>query len=122
MERGDVLLEAHKIINGERQDTYGNPEDCFELIADYWTIYLLSTHSFKSDLTPKDVALMMTLFKIARIVGSSDRDSFRDAAGYLGLAEDMCEKNRCKCIDPEKINGHTLTSTDEKNENQPKVK
>ena len=84
------MLEAHKIINGERQNTYGDPEDSFELIAQYWSTYL------DDDISAKDVAMMMVLFKIARIAGSSDEDSFRDAAGYLGIANDMSEPPEVK--------------------------
>lgn len=36
-ERGTVLDEAKIIINGERQDQYGNPEDNFALIARLWS-------------------------------------------------------------------------------------
>ena len=36
-ERGTVLDEAKIIINGERQDQYGDPEDNFALIARLWS-------------------------------------------------------------------------------------
>lgn len=91
MKRGNILLEAHKIINGERQDTYGKPEDSFQIIADYWTTYL-GMMEMPITLTPKDVAIMMALFKIARIAGSNDADSFRDCAGYLGLGHDLSKE------------------------------
>ena len=85
--RGAVLDEAKRVINGERQDQYGNPEDNFRLIAEMWSIYL------KRGITPKDVALMMHLLKVARIVSGTDkRDSYIDACGYLALAADMAEK------------------------------
>ena len=38
--RGHILQKAHEIINGERQDSYGNPEDSFRLIGEYWSNYL----------------------------------------------------------------------------------
>ena len=88
MTRGNVLTEALTIINGERQDAYGNPEDNFRLIADLWNAYLHA--SMSDDISPKDVAMMMSLLKIAREVnGAGKRDNLVDAAGYIGLAGDM---------------------------------
>lgn len=93
-DRGQILLDALHVINGERQDKYGNPEDSFAVIADYWTAYL--DHHYRSNLTvtAQDVAIMMALLKIARITtGTATKDSYIDAAGYIGLAADMEAKN-----------------------------
>ena len=97
--RGEVLAEALRTINGERQDVYGSPEDSFALIARYWQTYLesrpgLSTFmGAKPDhadpLRAEDVAMMMTLFKIAREANQHKRDNLVDAAGYLGIYADM---------------------------------
>ena len=83
MERGTVLDKAKEVINGERQDVYGAPEDSFQVIADFWSTYLCMK------LTSKDIALMMTLFKIAREQHQHKEDNLVDAAGYLGIAGDM---------------------------------
>jgi len=104
--RGQILQEALETINGKRQDQYGDPEDSFELIADYWDVYitekidqLMKSGSslegiinFDFILTPKDVAMMMALLKIARESHQHKRDNLRDAAGYLGIAGDMEEE------------------------------
>lgn len=97
--RGEVLGEAMSIINGARQDAYGKPEDNFATIAEFWTTYLKASRKrlppdapvlFHFWISPKDVAIMMTLLKIARIAtGTQTRDSFVDAAGYIGIAADM---------------------------------
>jgi len=88
--RGKMLKIAIKTINGERQDTYGDPEDSFEIIANYWTTYLESVWHEDVFLKKQDVAMMMTLLKIARISGQEySQDNFVDAAGYLGIADDM---------------------------------
>ena len=81
--RGSVLIEAHKVINGERLDTHGKPEDSFLRISRYWSAYL------ERMVTPKDVAMLMTLFKIAREQTKPKRDDYRDAAGYIGIAADF---------------------------------
>lgn len=76
--RGWVLDEARNAVLGERQDAHGNPEDTFDLIAKYWGVHLDTT------ITPGDVAIMMTLLKLARLRGNPDHlDSAVDAAGYM---------------------------------------
>ena len=93
------LLEAHKIINGDRQQSYGNPEDTHQVIADLWNGYLQGLAYVYGDefcfphLTNADVAYMMVLFKIARqINGAGKRDNAIDGCGYLALAWDMYEE------------------------------
>lgn len=38
--RETILSEVKKIICDDRNEQYGEPEDSFEKIADYWTTYL----------------------------------------------------------------------------------
>ena len=91
--RGDVLLKAHKVINGERQDTYGTPEDSFRMIADQWRWYLKRQYDTDIVLKAYDVAMMMVLFKICRMFGQEySEDNYVDACGYLALAGDMYEQ------------------------------
>jgi len=88
-ERGQCLDKAKVIINGERQTAYGNPEDSFGIIAEYWETYLGSI-GFSVKLRKSDVTLMMSLFKHARMSGQKyTEDNFVDAAGYLGLSADF---------------------------------
>jgi len=84
--RGDILNDALKIINGERQDQYGNPEDSFTKIAALWSEWLCV------ELSKKDVAMMMVLLKIARERNQYKRDNILDAAGYLGIYADCQAK------------------------------
>ena len=70
MTREEILKEALQCVNGEREQQYGSPEDCFMVIAELWTVYL--EHKCVEDngvvlLHPEDVAAMMALLKIARI-------------------------------------------------------
>lgn len=86
--RGECLNKALKVINGERLDMYGSPENNFELIADLWDLYL--GNRLDDVLSPHDVAVMMALFKIGRIAtGVGSEDSYVDAAGYIALACDL---------------------------------
>lgn len=87
MERGKVLDKAKEIINGARQDQYGRPEDSFSAIANFWNAYL---KNIKGDLNSFDVAMMMALMKVARMLRSAGyEDSAIDACGYIALANDM---------------------------------
>lgn len=85
VKRGTAAIEALRVINGARQNTYGNPEDSFLDISNLWSAY--SEVGFNSI----DVAIMMALLKIARMKnhGVEHRDNFVDAIGYLALAADM---------------------------------
>lgn len=75
--RASVLNEANKIVNGERANTYGGPENSFKTIAALWTAYSGVQHS------PADVAVYLALLKVARLKNSpSHRDSWVDLAGY----------------------------------------
>ena len=40
MTREEILKEALKCVNGEREQQYGSPEDSFMAIAELWTVYL----------------------------------------------------------------------------------
>lgn len=99
-ERGKVLKEAFGIINGERQDDYGNPEDSFRIIAEYWSTYLsnsqvctITVNDVDVELEPINVSDMMVLFKQARKLGQKPCiDNYRDAAGYEGIGGDIVAK------------------------------
>jgi hypothetical protein len=84
--RGKILLKALDVINGERQDQYGDPEQSFTEIAKYWSTYL------KREISASDVAMMMVLFKIARESHCLKEDNIVDAAGYLGLYSEICSQ------------------------------
>lgn len=90
--RGKILTEAMEIINGARQDSYGRPEDAFQTIAHYWNNYLTKFEGSVMDIKPKDVALLMVLFKIARAQHKGyNKDDYIDCCGYMALAHDLAE-------------------------------
>ncbi|QGJ89755.1 hypothetical protein SEA_SUPERCHUNK_55 [Mycobacterium phage Superchunk] len=83
-----ILEEAQRLIDGDRQSTYGKAIDSFERIAGLWSAYL---HPIEP-LTAMDVANLMSLLKISRAksaLGTPEvihRDSYVDLAGYAALA------------------------------------
>lgn len=86
MTREEILKEALKCVNGEREQQYGSPEDSFEVIADLWMVYLENKVVRDTSLVvlnPEDVAAMMALLKLARIcTGKYKGDNWVDLAGY----------------------------------------
>lgn len=84
MNRKQCLEEAIKCVCQDREDQYGDPENNFELIADFWTRYI------GWGITAEDVAMMMALLKIARIkTGKHKDDNYVDLAGYAACACDL---------------------------------
>lgn len=84
--RKSILAQAERCVCGDREQDYGSPEDNFKTIARFWTDYL-SAKEDALDIQPHDVANMMALMKIARIVtGRFKEDSYVDACGYLACA------------------------------------
>lgn len=89
MTRREILAEAEKCVNGERQEQYGTPEDNFRTIAEFWQIYL-SKKPQPVTIDAHDVAVMMALLKIGRIAtGTFKADSYVDACGYLACAGEI---------------------------------
>ena len=86
MTRKDILSAAEECVCTSRQAEYGPVEDNFALIGDFWSIYMGGDVEF----TAQDVAIMMSLLKIARIAtGQPKADNFVDLAGYAACAGEI---------------------------------
>lgn len=95
--RADVLREAEKIVCNDRNKQYGEPEDNFETIASLWNPYLSAQLGQDVHLDGADVGMLMTLFKVGRIMsGQAKRDNFVDAAGYIACAAGIALKEEQK--------------------------
>ncbi|MCM1508379.1 MAG: DUF6378 domain-containing protein [Ruminococcus flavefaciens] len=98
MNRAEILDEAKKCVCGQREQDYGTPEDNFATIGLLWSVYLRAAHPELTKvfpingITPKDVAVMMALLKVARIAAGSSPDSFVDLAGYAACAGEIVAK------------------------------
>lgn len=86
MTRGQLLCEAQSIVDGERNQAYGEPEDNFDVIARLWGAYKGIQFS------PVDVAVMMILLKTARIRTGGTEDCFIDIAGYAACGGEIWSK------------------------------
>ena len=101
MTREEILRAAQKCVCGDRDKDYGSPEKSFEAIAGLWNDYLCSAGVIKTSetlkellsqrvITAKDVAVMMVLFKCARIAtGHGKDDNWIDIAGYAACGGEV---------------------------------
>lgn len=91
--RAEILDAAKKIVTGDREKQYGSPEDNFAVIARFWEVYLNQRCVDAMSgfvLNPDDVAMLMALLKVARIMtGTFKGDSYIDACGYLACAAEI---------------------------------
>ena len=84
MNRSDILDTAKQYINVDRADTHGDAESNFELIAVYWSAHL------DAGIGPEDVAIMLTLMKLARAKANPGHaDNWVDGCGYLALGGEI---------------------------------
>lgn len=95
--RKDILESADKCVNGDRDESYGSPENSFFTIAQFWNTYLTSRggnyESFMA-IDEKDVAAMLSLLKIARIAGGKYKtDNWVDLAGYAACGGEIESKH-----------------------------
>lgn len=100
MTRLDTLKAAAECVCGSREEDYGSPEDNFAVIAALWTAYT------GADVTPKDVAMMMALLKIARAKSGSKPDTYIDLAGYAACGAEISAR------EPKKTAKCTASTTD----------
>ena len=84
-----ILREAARIVCGDRNAQYGEPEDSFRAIAEFWETYVREkcvTPGEDVCIRSEDVAMMMVLLKVARTFGGTKADTYIDIAGYAACA------------------------------------
>lgn len=84
MTRAQILDTAKEYVTRDRAAEHGDAERNFETIAAYW-----STHLGVS-VAAHDVAVMMTMLKLARIKSNpANEDNWTDGAGYLACGGEI---------------------------------
>jgi hypothetical protein len=78
----EILQEAYKIVNQDRQNTYGHPKD------DYTKVINIFQTLTGKELTINDAILFMVSVKLARLRTNLDQghlhhDTLLDTIGYL---------------------------------------
>lgn len=82
-----TILDRAKEATEGRMQEYGPPLWHFEAVAKLWGALL------NIELKPRDIALMMILFKVAREVQAPTFDNKADIAGYARTIE-MLEEHQ----------------------------
>ena len=78
----EILLEAHRLVNGPRQKDYGHPADDYQKVSDiFYSITGI-------DLSVPEAILFMVSVKLARLRTNLENDTIHhdslvDALGYL---------------------------------------
>lgn len=84
MNRSDILDAAKQYVTVDRAATHGDAESNFGLISSYWSAHL------DVNVTAHDVAVMMALFKLARMKSNPAHiDSAQDLCGYGAIAGEL---------------------------------
>ena len=83
--RKNVFDTLEKVSKERHDGSYGPAEESFQRIAILWESYW-ECKGLKVKHTPTDVALLMTLFKIAREIYKPDFENVLDGTNYLCFA------------------------------------
>lgn len=96
MKSGEMLEKAVQIVGGERAKDYGDKLQNHQRIANLWNEWLRETRKTENMVSegniihPYDVAMMMLLVKVARLMHSpGHQDSHIDIAGYASILEEI---------------------------------
>lgn len=90
--RARVLDEAKRITATDRNSAYGEPEDNFQRIADFWNVWLQDKLKADVKLSPSDTAALMILVKMAREMNAPTEDNKVDGAGYFACWAEVDSK------------------------------
>lgn len=98
MNRAAILDRARECVMVDRAATHGDAERSFGRIAAYWSAHL------DHPVSATDVAVMMTMLKLARIATSPEHmDHWVDGAGYLACGGEIAatpkKRVRVDCTD-----------------------
>lgn len=92
MKRSDILDTAKVYVTNDRAATHGEAENNFAQIAAAWNWWMNSR--LTAPITAYDVAMMMTLFKMARAKGNpTNTENPIDGCGYLSIAGEIASQD-----------------------------
>jgi len=95
----EILQTTLDLVTGNRQKQNGDKDENHENIARLWTAYLQNEGklSKESSLSSLNVALLMSLLKVARSqVGEYNPDDYVDLCGYGSIAGEIADKHNNK--------------------------
>ena len=87
--RDNILDIAKEYVTKDRAADHGDMQDNFQRIAAYWNTHL----GLISYIKDTDVAVMMSLLKVARIHSNTKNpDNWIDACGYMSCGGELASK------------------------------
>ena len=102
-ETKEILEKANKLISKDREKDYGDKVKNHNNIAKLWSAYL------DVPVTAHDVAIMMTLLKVARTkLGQVSEDTYIDMSAYGAIAGEIKFKEPKKESEGERRGRETL--------------
>ena len=89
MKTTEFLKTADNLVKGDRDKDYGDKTENHKNIARLWSAYL------DTKVEAHDVAIMMSLLKIARTkLGAVSKDTYVDMAAYGAIAGEIKFKDK----------------------------
>lgn len=87
------LDKVKEVVTGPREQDYGDKTENHARIAKLWNMWLTETKEDGDAITPYDVATMMLMVKLARLMQSpGHHDSHIDIAGYVACMEEIYDR------------------------------
>ena len=88
MQKSDLLEISKALVTKDRHETHGDARQNFALVAAYWSAHL------GVELDATDIAIMMTLFKLARAKHNrSNLENWVDGIGYLACGGEIATED-----------------------------
>ena len=85
----EILSEATRLVGADRQKDYGDKVQNHNNIAKLWSAYL------DVEVKAHDVAILMTLLKVARTkLGAVSEDTYIDMSAYSAIAGEIKFKEK----------------------------
>lgn len=88
MTREEILDVAKELINGPRNEDYGDAHKNFQDVARLWSVIL------GKEVTEQEFTLCMIMLKAARLIKTDHQDSWIDICGYAALGGENNEKRK----------------------------
>lgn len=87
------LDKVKDAVTGPREKEYGDKTENHARIAKLWNMWITETKEDGDAITPYDVAVMMLMVKLARLMQSpGHQDSHIDIAGYAACMEEIYDR------------------------------
>lgn len=97
MNRKEILNKAIECVTGQRTQDYGEPENNFQIVADFWNYYAKVRFGMNGQIKAQDVSNMMILLKMARAINGDCVDNYIDIAGYAACAGEIISADSVSC-------------------------